>query len=65
MPATQPIPQRRPDPATAEAAAVLALHNAATLGRRVDHPVPQHSFVPGETAGSKVAGSMSISGGRV
>lgn len=58
MPAIQPIPQRTPDPASAQASAVLAKHNRSTdgrvRGRARWNPAVQRGNTPGEATGSRV-----------
>lgn len=58
MPATQPIPRNTPDPASQQAADVLALHNKSTDARvRTPArwaPKVQRSTARGENPGTRV-----------
>lgn len=66
MPATQPIPRNAPSSSDVEADRVLAVHNRGTDNRRKPPGVPHvRGTVPGENAGTKVAGGGNITGGSV
>lgn len=63
MALTQPIPHNAPNSRDVEASKVLAVHNKSTASRLVPLRAVPHANVPGESAGTKVAGAASISGG--
>lgn len=58
MPAVQPIPRNTPDPASQQAADLLALHNRSTDGRQRTpakwNPPTRRGSVSGENAGRRV-----------